>query len=91
MTSAALSTTGAFKQASDYIIVDIVSSGSALPVSFNEESPACNFVISNFKSSLSLMVFKIDIAELESSGPIPSPVINEILYIIKNSVNGNFK
>jgi hypothetical protein len=37
------------------------------------------------------MVFKTDAAELDSSGPIPSPVINEILYMIKNNRDGNFK
>jgi hypothetical protein len=34
-------------------MASIVSSGKAFPVSFNAVSPADNFVISNFKSSLS--------------------------------------
>ena len=50
MTSAALSPTGAFKQASDCFIVLRVSSGNAFPVSLSVESPACNFFIENFKS-----------------------------------------
>ena len=41
-------------------------------------------VISNFKSNFSLIVFNTDIADSDNSGPIPSPVINEILYIISH-------
>ena len=45
MTSAALSPTGAFKQASDCFIVLTASSGIAFPVSLSVESPACNFLL----------------------------------------------
>ncbi len=42
MTSAALSPTGAFKQASDFLIDSNVSSGNAFPVFLSAPSPASN-------------------------------------------------
>ena len=82
ITSAADSPTGAFKQTSEFLIDSRVSSGSAFPVSLRAISPASSLVISNLTSVLSLIVFKTEIADSESSGPIPSPVISEILYIV---------
>ena len=67
-------------------MMSTVSSGSAFPVCSSALSPADNFVISNFKSYFSLIVSKTDTAESDSSGPIPSPVIqrNFIHNLVEN-------
>ncbi len=82
ITSRAHSPTGALRQASDFLILSTVSSGNAFPVSLRAVSPAAHSVISNFSPSLSLMVLRTDTADSDTSGPIPSPVINDILYMI---------
>ena len=47
----------------------------------NAISPASNEIIFVFTSNLSCKVSKIEIADSDNSGPIPSPVINDMLYI----------
>ena len=82
MTSAALSPTGALRHASEFFIASKVSFGKAYPVSFNAASPAASFVSAIFTPSFSSSVFITAEAESASSGPIPSPVIIDISYIL---------
>ena len=82
MTSAALSPTGAFKHASDFFIESSVESGNALPVFCNAASPASSSSTESFTPNLSLTVSKILAIDSDISGPIPSPVIKEIRYIV---------
>ena len=81
ITSFALSPTGAFKHASEFFIASKVSSGNAFPVFFKTVSPASSFVIYNGREKLSLIASKILSADSDISGPIPSPVTNEMLYL----------
>ncbi|CAI8179226.1 MAG: Uncharacterised protein [Candidatus Nitrosopelagicus brevis] len=81
MTSLALSPTGAFKHASDDLIDSKTSSGNAFPVFSSAASPATSELTLNLMSNLSLIVSKIVFTDSDNSGPIPSPVIREILYI----------
>ena len=78
ITSAALSPTGAFKHAFDFLIDAKVESGNAFPVFFNALSPASSLSIFNFKSSLSFTASKTWITDSDNSGPIPSPVMRAI-------------
>ncbi len=81
ITSAADSPTGAFMHTSDFLIAPSVWSGNAFPNFANAISPASNFSILNLTSNLSWIVFNTEITDSDNSGPMPSPVINEILYM----------
>jgi hypothetical protein len=81
ITSAALSPTGPFRQASDFLILSTVESGKALPNFLTALSPAKTSSIVNFVLELSFIVSKIVFAEQVRSGPIPSPMISVILYL----------
>src|SRR5437773_8519112 len=81
ITSAALSPTGPFRHACDFLIVSTEESGSALPCFASAPSPASTSFIVNFVEDLSLMVSRIFFAAAVCSGPIPSPLIREMLYL----------
>ena len=90
ITSAALSPTGPFRHACDFLIVSTEESGSALPCFASALSPASTSFIVNFVEDLSLMVSRIFFAAAVCSGPIPSPLIREMLYLA-NHINLAFR